>query len=147
MIVNSSIYQVNLFNSKTMGINKESNKKHVSEYENIQDEDLKNESNIWTDLKKEYDIRNASFDELYNVSSALYNAGEISLIEHGTLTFNPDLSPQKTNDNYTITQPNEQGKMDWIIEFEARAQRDLKLGNYQGYVHKNNLLKVLNNLV
>lgn len=98
---------------------------------------------IWGELAKEYDIRNASFNELSDISTRLYKAGEISLFGHAMLTFDPSKSPQPVKTNIYLTEPSDNGKRDWIAEYEARVAKNLKMGNITGYRVNKNVLKIL----
>ena len=103
-------------------------------------------SKIWEALGKEYDIRNSSFDELCDMSKRLYEAGQISLFDHATLTFDSSKSPQPIKPNLFLTEANANGKRDWIAEYEKRAARDLNMGNMMGYRVNKNILAILNRL-
>lgn len=46
-----------------------------------------NSSTIWEELSKKYNVRKATFDDIKAISRALYDAGEISLRDLSTLTF------------------------------------------------------------
>lgn len=46
-----------------------------------------NSSNTWDELSGKYDVRKATFEEIKEISKALYEAGEISTREHLSLTF------------------------------------------------------------
>lgn len=100
-------------------------------------------STVYKGLSSKYDVRNATFEEIVEISNALHAAGEISLQEHGVLTFDfgrateylkrnaPGyVSPQF--DMYE-TSVNSNGQRDWITEFEARASSHFKYGNLVGY--------------
>lgn len=102
---------------------------------------------IWEELAKVYDIRNASFDELCDMSIKLYQSGQISLFDHAMLTFDPSKSPQPIKPNLCLTEANADGKRDWIVEYEARAARNLKMGDMTGYRVNNNVLKILERLI
>jgi len=108
---------------------------------------------VWEDLSQEYDITNATYDELQNISKKLYDAKQISLLEHGILTFNPTKSPQWdtitkgfSNPKWFLTDANSSGKRNWIEEYGARIKRDKKIGNFVGLKHKQKVLKVLKRL-
>src|SRR5690554_5373818 len=90
-----------------------------------------NSSNIWRELSNKYDVRNATFEEITEVSKALYDAGEISLKEVAILSFDyekatRDLIHDATQQGIQIspnfsmyeTKANEYGQRDWIKEFE-----------------------------
>lgn len=113
---------------------------------NIEHVDNKN-SEIWEELRKEYDIRNSSFDELCDISKKLYQAGQISLFDHAMLTFDPSKSPQPIKPNLCLTEVNAEGKRDWIAEYEAKAARDLKISNMMGYRVNKNIVGILERLL
>ncbi|BDH61664.1 hypothetical protein MTP04_17940 [Lysinibacillus sp. PLM2] len=107
-------------------------------------------TNIWNELSNKYNVRKATFHEIKEISNELYNAGEISLKDVAVLTFDYDKATNylKRNAPVTIdnsfdmyeTSSNNKGERDWILEFNARAQKDLKYGNLIGY---NNNIKIL----
>jgi hypothetical protein len=82
---------------------------------------------IWEELAREYDIRNATFDELCDMSLKLYRAGQISFQEHGLLTFDPGKSPQTSGFTFNLIPANPEGRKDWIAEYEARLRQDSKI--------------------
>ncbi|GKV66484.1 MULTISPECIES: hypothetical protein [unclassified Sporosarcina] len=45
---------------------------------------------LYRELAGKYDVRQATFGEIIELSNALYEAGEISLKEHAVLTFDYD---------------------------------------------------------
>jgi len=101
---------------------------------------------IWGKLAKEHDIRNASIDELCDITLKLYKAGEISLFDHVLLSFDPSKSPQKIRFNIFLTEANADGKRDWIAEHEARANMHLKRGDMVGYKNRQRVLGILRRL-
>lgn len=48
-------------------------------------------SPIWEELREQYDIRNATFYELCNIANKLFDAGEISFSDNGSLTSDRDM--------------------------------------------------------
>ena len=115
-----------------------------------------NSSNTWEELSDKYDVRNATFGEIIEMSEALYGAGEISLKEHATLTFDYDKATDNlkrhaqgyiaADFNMYETFANSNGQRDWIAEYEARASKDFKYGNLSGYQSKMNVLTLLQRL-
>ncbi len=109
-------------------------------------------TDIYEQIAKDYDIRHASHKELCEISKKLYEKGEISLLDHAILTFNPELSPPDyikhnyPNYKYFLTKADLNGKRDWIAEFGARVQQDKKIGNTQGSVLNQKLVDVLMHL-
>ncbi len=113
-------------------------------------------STIYKTLADQYDIQNATFEELVHLSHTLYNAGEISLKEHMTLTFDYEKAtnhlkrhaPGAIPSHFTMyeTAANEYGQRNWIAEFEARASKDLSFGHTIGYHNKLKVLDILQRL-
>ncbi|AUJ27015.1 MULTISPECIES: hypothetical protein [Virgibacillus] len=115
----------------------------------------KDTPNIWRELSEKYDITNASFEDLNAISTALYEAGQISLREHAGFTFDfnratESLKQQATgiSPHFTMyaTQANEWGNRNWIEEFQARADRAFQYGNIIGHHTNNNLTAILQKL-
>ncbi|MBD7984102.1 hypothetical protein H9649_05885 [Sporosarcina sp. Sa2YVA2] len=116
----------------------------------------KDSSAIYKGLSDKYDVRNAKFGEIVEISNALYDAGEISLKEHAVLTFDYDRATNnlkrhapgdipKDFDMYE-TSANSNGQRDWISEFGARAAKDFKFGNLIGYQSNTKVLDILERL-
>ena len=97
----------------------------------------KNSTDIWVELANKYNIKNATFEELSNISKELYKAGEISLFEHGLMTLRDPSKSSLFKFTNNLTAADKNGRRDWIVEFQARMQRDQKTNNELGY--KNNL--------
>lgn len=102
---------------------------------------------IWGDVTEQYNVRNITFEELSEVAHKLYEAGEISFKEVALLTFNPARHPTNPIKNYFITKADNQGRRDWIAEYEARLDRNIKLGNTLGATRTRELLGILQRLV
>lgn len=118
-----------------------------------------NSLNIWEELSRKYDIRNATYDEVKDISLSLYNAREISLKEHSILTFDFDRASKdiirnssnlgiQVSPNFSMyeTVANGNGERDWIAEYEARVETDYKFGNLIGYQNKQKVLNILSRL-
>lgn len=116
----------------------------------------KDSSAIYEELSSRYDVRNATFGEIVEMSGALYGAGEISLSEHAALTFDYDRasdnlrrhSPGYISEDFNLheTFANSNGQRDWIAEFEARASKNFKFGNILGYESDKKVLDILGRL-
>lgn len=105
-------------------------------------------TDIWEELAKSYTIRNATFREIQEISARLYDAGQISLLDHGTLIFEPMAAPPGAlKFNIHLTPFNGDDRKDWIAEYEQRAQRDLKTGNSIAYAHKQKIIEILKHLL
>lgn len=104
-------------------------------------------SDVWEKLSEKFNIGNASFNDIKYVSSELYKAGQISLLDHGILTFDPSESPQRIKPNIFLTQSDSNARMDWIAEYEARANRDLNIGNTTGYLNNKRILNILKQIL
>ncbi len=105
-------------------------------------------TDIWEELSKSYTIRNASSREIQEISAKLYDAGQISLLDHGILTFEPMAAlPGALKFNIHMTEFNADGRKDWIEEYEQRAQSDLKNSNSMGYAHKQKIIEILKRLL
>lgn len=104
-------------------------------------QDVANSSSIWEELSQEYDIHNATFDELCTISRKLYDNKQISLGEYGLLTFDYDKLYSKLTH-----QAAQYSKKDWIAEFEKRAEQELKVGNMLGYNNRENIVNILKRL-
>ncbi|NMA69078.1 MAG: hypothetical protein GX958_06645 [Desulfitobacterium sp.] len=113
----------------------------------IQKHEEHQSNNIWGELSKKYNIRDASARELAEISTKLYNAGQIPLFDHAVLTFDPNLSPQSIRFNISMINFNPDGRKDWIVEYEERALRDLKNSNTTGYTQNKRIVEILKRLI
>lgn len=98
---------------------------------------IKDSTDIWVELASKYNIKNATFEELSNLSTELYKAGEISLFEHGLMTLRDPSKSSLFKFTNNLTAADKYGRRDWVVEFQARMERDQKINNDLGY--KNNL--------
>lgn len=95
--------------------------------------EVKDNPSIWNELSQEYDIHHATFAELCAISQQLYNAKQISLADHACLSFDPTRIPGVDKANFYFTPADQSGKRDWIAEYQARADFELKNGNPANY--------------
>ncbi|WP_427339423.1 hypothetical protein [Caloranaerobacter sp. DY30410] len=83
-----------------------------------------NTNNIWDELRKKYDITNATFDEVKKIAKKLYKAGEISLLELSIICLDPSKIPALRRDRL-LCAPREGGRHNWIKVFRDIADRCL----------------------
>lgn len=76
-------------------------------------------------MASKYDVRNITTEETADLSQQLYDAGEISLLDHAILSFDPDHIPYGSG---FLTQEDTTGHRDLILEYEARIRMDQKMG-------------------
>ena len=98
---------------------------------------------IWRKMASKYDIRDITTEETSNLSQELYNAGEISLLDHAILSFNPSHIPYGSG---FLTQADSTGHRDLISEYETRIDMDKKMGNSQSLVNNERVLEYLERL-
>lgn len=149
-------YQSTNLYPKSSTVKTESSGEHLFSIPETVATKQKDSSTLYEELSSKYDVRNATFGELTNISQALYAAGEISLIEHATLTFDYERStntlkqhaPTSVSSNFSMyeTSANSNGQRDWIAEFGARASKDFQFGNLVGYQTKSKILAILQKL-
>lgn len=115
----------------------------------------KNSSTVYEELSGKYDVRNATFEEVVEISNVLYGAGEISLAEHALITFDYERATNylkrnapgvPANFNMYETSADSNGRRDWIAEFGARASSHFKYGNLVGYQTNSKVLAILQKL-
>lgn len=115
----------------------------------------KKPSTIYGELSSQYDVRNATFEEIVELSKALYEVGEISLAEHATLTFDYGRATNylqqnapgvPSSFNMYETSADHNGRRDWIAEFEARASKSFQFGNLIGYQSNTKIVELLEGL-
>jgi hypothetical protein len=99
---------------------------------------------IWRKMASKYDVRSITTEETANLSQELYDAGEISLLDHAILSFDPDHNiPYGTG---FLTQADSTGHRDLISEYEARIDMNKKMGNSQSLVNNERVLEYLERL-
>ena len=110
-------------------------------------------SDIWKELSDNFNVRNASFEEICEISFQLYQSGKISLGEHAILTFDWNKARAHMQQHLNIpvvdlhlTPANFEGKRNWIAEYEARMNRDLQLNNLLGYEINKKITGILKRL-
>ncbi|SOC06558.1 hypothetical protein SAMN05880501_104309 [Ureibacillus xyleni] len=120
-------------------------------------------SDIYGELSKNYNVRNATFDEIVQIANALYEAGEISGKEVALMTFDFDRAKRdlihnaghiirengiQISSDFSLyeTSANELGQRDWIAEFEARASKSFKYGDLISYQNNNKIVSILQKL-
>jgi len=113
----------------------------------IQDARNDNPSDVWKELAEKFNVQNASFDDIKDISMQLYNAGQINGFECAMLAFDPSESPQSIKPNLFLTQADTNGKRDWISEYEARSAQNLEMGNLQSYKNNQRTLEILKKLL
>lgn len=116
----------------------------------------KDPSKLYEELSDKYDVRNATFEEIVEISNVLFEAGEISSVEHALITFDFEratnylkqlTSGVPSNFNMYETSADSNGRRNWIEEFGARASKDFKFGNLAGYQSNFKFLNILERLV
>lgn len=125
--------------------------------ETVENKEERDSATLYKELSSRYDVRNATFGEIIEISEVLYRTGEISLSEHAALTFDYDRATdnlRRHSSGYIIskdfnlheTSANSNGQRDWIAEFEARASKNFKFGNLLGYESDKKVLDILERL-
>ncbi|MBE1554694.1 hypothetical protein [Sporosarcina limicola] len=150
------------FYSKKTNVQSESTNKSVfivdETVENVQNSSSikKDSSNLYKELSSRYDIRNATFEEVLEISSALYEAGEITSTEHGLMIFDYERATNylkrnapgvSSSFNMYETPADSNGRRDWIAEFGARASKSLKYGNLIGHQSNQKVLDIFEKLL
>lgn len=115
----------------------------------------KNSSNIWEELAQKYDVTHTTFDNLKEMSTLLYESGEISLKEHAVLTFDFDRATESiqmeaagvpTQFTMNTTKTDADGNRNWIEEFQGRSDRAFKHDNLIGYHTYQGVISILQRL-
>ncbi len=110
-----------------------------SSVEVLEIDQIKPES-IWRKMASKYDVRNITTEETANLSQELYDTGEISLLNHAKLSFNPSFIPYG---NGFLTQADSTGRRDLILEYETQIDMDKKMGNSQSLVNDERIFEYL----
>lgn len=97
---------------------------------------------IWHRLASEYDVRSMTAGETSKLSRELYDAGEISLLDHAILSFDGDMGEVGTA---FLTKADSNGRRDMLAEFEAKVAMD-KRTNSQNLATDSRILQHLERL-
>lgn len=97
----------------------------------------------------EYDVTNMTFENFKDFSMDLYNAGEITLLDHAIMTFNPLEATERYGfeESYFKTTEKADGSRNWIEEFKAKYEYDAKYGNDLGMESNKRILDILSTFV
>ncbi|MEK4425458.1 hypothetical protein [Solibacillus sp. FSL K6-1523] len=115
----------------------------------------KDSSTVYEELSSKYDVRSATFEEIVEISNALFEAGEISSKEHMLMTFDFERATNHLKQNVPgvpssfnmcETPADRNGRRDWIAEFGARASKNFKFGNLIGYQSNMKAVNILQRL-
>jgi len=98
---------------------------------------------IWQKMASAYNVRHITAEETADLSQSLYDAGEISLLDHAILSFDPSRIPYGTG---FLTEGDNTGHHDLISEYETRMNMDQKTGNRQNLVHDQRVYEYLKRL-
>lgn len=120
-------------------------------------------SNVYKELAKNYNVHNATFDEIVQIANSLYEAGEISGKDVAVMTFDYERAKRdliqhavhiirangmQISSDFSLyeTKANEFGQRDWIAEFEARASKSFKYGDFISYQNNTKIVSILQKL-
>ncbi|MFY9377649.1 MAG: hypothetical protein WAP58_05580 [Peptococcia bacterium] len=107
---------------------------------------------IYKLISEKYDIRKASYAELCDMTKALYDYGIITSGERALILFNPKLYPPEfirlnyPNYRYFLLETDDNGRRDWLQEFEARIEKNYAEGNSNSAKYRERLLEILKRL-
>ncbi len=106
-------------------------------------------ADIWRSLATGIDVHSATLDQLSLVSQGLYDYGQISLLDHATLSFDPAKGALgESADTYLTGQDGADGsgKRDWVAEFEARLTEHMEAGDSASAAVDQRVLGILHRL-
>lgn len=168
-----SYYQSSLLNLQKQQ-NEQAAATSQSKAQNAEGSSQENESelstqDIFRQIAQGTNVRSLSIESMSAVSFQLYDAGQISMMEHSMLSFGSgqdsqsfwDQSEDDSSDDffdfdsgiedaansYTMrTEPDEDGNIDWIAEFQARLEEHQAAGDEQGASRDQQILNILEKL-
>lgn len=103
-------------------------------------------ADIWRSLGSGIDVHSATLDQLSLVSQGLYDNGQISLLDHATLSFDPAKGALGESADTYVTQTDGSGKRDWVAEFEARLTEHMEAGDSASAAVDQRVLGILHRL-
>ncbi|MFF5994936.1 hypothetical protein AAGS61_09285 [Lysinibacillus sp. KU-BSD001] len=108
---------------------------------------------VYKKLSTQYNVRNATFEEIVDIAHALYEADEMTGKEVTILTFDYERAtnymkqhaPTPVSADFSMyeTVANANGKRDWIEELQARAAKALQYGDLIGYQARQKIANTL----
>lgn len=123
------------------------NTNKVKKFSNIESSDFiktkEIESDIEEELKQKYDIKNATYEEMCEISQKLLHNGKISLLQHMQMTMDHSRLPNVSKGSYVDDIFNDGTKKNWTSIFQERANLQLYGGNMDGYNSYINIKNIL----
>jgi hypothetical protein len=116
----------------------------VSETTSSTVKDPQQTDSLWRRLGREYDLRDISIQETAQLSQQLYDGGEISLLDHAILSFDPNCLPWG-GDTF-LSEANNAGNHDLIAEFSARIELNRKMGDEKSLANNERVFDILQRL-
>lgn len=105
---------------------------------------LENGEGIWCQLGREYDIHNITHEQRAELSQKLYDAGEISLLDHAVLSFDGErIFPDGST---FLTESTSSGAYDLVAEFTARVDLNKQMSDQQSMENNQRILDILSHL-
>lgn len=102
------------------------------------------DGSIWSELGAQVNVHAATKEDMAAVSQHLYDTGNISLKVHAMLSFDPTLIPGDVS-GY-LTQSDNAGNRDWLVEFQQRRDLAKKLGDEESVKNIDKAIVVLEKL-
>lgn len=95
-----------------------------------------------------YNIRNATYEEFCEIVLKLADEGVISRDDASIMMFDPSQSPVASHRMFRVcvTPVNQEGRRDWIAEFEARAKQNMEFGHMGFYNRYRRIAQTLRSL-
>lgn len=103
-------------------------------------------ADIWRSLADGFDVHRATLDQLSLVSQGLSDNGQISLLDHATLSFDPTQGALGESVDTYFTETDGSGKRDWVAEFQARLEGHLESGDTASAAVDQRVLSILHRL-
>ncbi len=116
----------------------------VSERASVPEKNSQHSDSLWHKLGREYDLRDISLQGTAQLSQELYDAGEISLLDHAILSFDPNRLPL-VGDTF-LSEANSAGNHDLIADFSARIELNRQMGDEKSMANNERVLDVLQRL-
>lgn len=105
-------------------------------------ESTSSNTDVWEELAKDYDVRNATLDDINKILFKLADAEEISEDEAWRLSFYT-----VTTSVSTVGSPVDFSfRTDWIDTLKAKASQQLRLGNLVGHSNIGKAITILSRL-
>jgi len=108
--------------------------------------DIKDLKDIWKELGGKHNVKGMTLESMQTVSLTLYNNDKITIHEHTVMTFSMGKDAAEEQPDPFLTEADEEGKRNWIAEFQARLREHRQAGDEDAAAMDDRILGILERL-